>query len=57
MKISFFAERGIEDEIDRESHANMSIVVISYLAMFIYVALMLGDFRQLSTFLVMYQAE
>lgn len=52
MEISFFSERSVEDEIDRESHTNVLVVVFSYLAMFIYVALMLGNFRCNSKFLV-----
>lgn len=52
MEISYYAERAIQDELDRESHANITIVIISYLAMFVYVALMLGGFYSPTKFLV-----
>lgn len=52
MEISYFSERSVEDEIERESHTNVSIVIISYLAMVAYVALMLGNFHCSSKFLV-----
>lgn len=52
MEISYYAERAVQDELDRESHANITIVIISYLAMFVYVALVLGGFRSPSKFLL-----
>ncbi|XP_065212714.1 NPC intracellular cholesterol transporter 1 homolog 1b isoform X2 [Planococcus citri] len=52
MEISYFSERSVEDEIDRESHTNVLIVIFSYLAMFVYVALMLGNCRFNSKFLL-----
>lgn len=52
MDVSYFSERSIEDEIDRESHGNILVAVASYLAMFTYVALLLGEFHYSIKFLV-----
>ena len=52
MDVSFYADRFIEDEIDRESRTNISVVTLSYVTMFVYVALVLGEYHKLSTFLV-----
>ncbi|KAF1744461.1 hypothetical protein MXB_4028 [Myxobolus squamalis] len=46
IEISFSSERSIQDEIDRQSHAEIFTVSISYLVMFIYVALSLGKFSR-----------
>ncbi|CAL4059784.1 unnamed protein product, partial [Meganyctiphanes norvegica] len=43
MKISFNAERGIEDELIRESTNDVGTILISYLLMFAYIALALGN--------------
>ncbi len=45
MEVSFLSERSIEDEVKRESEANILIVIISYLAMFLYIVLVLGRFH------------
>lgn len=42
-KIAFNTERSIEDELSRESHGEVSTVLISYLIMFLYISLSLGD--------------
>ncbi|KAF1744180.1 hypothetical protein MXB_3695, partial [Myxobolus squamalis] len=54
IEISFISDRSIQDEIDQQSYADILTVSISYLVMFIYVALSLGKFslNNLSTFLV-----
>lgn len=44
LKISFSAERSIEDEINRESGADIMTILTSYLIMFAYVAIALGRF-------------
>lgn len=44
MDMAFSAERSIEDEIARESDSEITTVVISYIVMFIYIALALGKF-------------
>ncbi|XP_021950793.1 NPC intracellular cholesterol transporter 1 isoform X2 [Folsomia candida] len=44
VKIAFNSERSIEDELERESHGEISTVLISYFVMFLYIALSLGEF-------------
>uniref|UniRef100_A0A8C5MZR4 NPC intracellular cholesterol transporter 1 n=1 Tax=Leptobrachium leishanense TaxID=445787 RepID=A0A8C5MZR4_9ANUR len=43
LSISFSSERSIEDEINRESRSDVSIVLISYAVMFVYISLALGN--------------
>jgi Niemann-Pick C1 protein len=52
INIAFSAQRSIPDEINRESKADALTVAISYLFMFIYIALFLGNIRSLPTLLV-----
>ncbi|XP_049962855.1 NPC intracellular cholesterol transporter 1-like [Schistocerca serialis cubense] len=42
MDVAFNAERSIQDELERSSTADVKTVFISYLAMFLYVAISLG---------------
>nr|CDS20424.1 Niemann Pick C1 protein [Echinococcus granulosus] len=42
--VSFSAERSVEDEIERQSNADVLTVLISYLVMFVYVSLFLGSY-------------
>src|SRR5687768_6237857 len=43
LDIAFKAERSIEDELDRQSQSDIVTVAVSYLIMFIYILLALGD--------------
>lgn len=43
MDIAFNAERGIEDELKRESQNDVVTILISYLIMFAYITLSLGN--------------
>ncbi|CAH2284946.1 Niemann-Pick C1 [Pelobates cultripes] len=52
LSISFSAERSIEDEINRESYSDVSIVLISYGLMFAYISLALGNVGQCRSVLV-----
>lgn len=52
MNIAFKAERSIEDELDRQSQSDIVTVAVSYLIMFIYILLALGDINHCSTILV-----
>lgn len=52
MDVSFKAERSIEDEIDRQSQSDIVTVAVSYLIMFIYILLALGDINHPQTILV-----
>uniref|UniRef100_A0A5K3F8N3 SSD domain-containing protein n=1 Tax=Mesocestoides corti TaxID=53468 RepID=A0A5K3F8N3_MESCO len=42
--VSYSAERSVEDEIKRQSDADVQTVLISYVVMFIYVSLFLGAY-------------
>ncbi|CAH8648900.1 unnamed protein product [Dicrocoelium dendriticum] len=50
--ISYQAERSVEDEINRQSEADVSTVVISYIVMFIYVSIFVAYYRSCRTILV-----
>jgi Niemann-Pick C1 protein len=45
--VSYRAERSIEDEIERESKSDIKTVLISYLIMFLYIAIALGRIRNI----------
>lgn len=47
MEVAFSAERSIEDEIDRESNAEIPTMVISYAVMFVYITIALGNIKTL----------
>ncbi|KAK9506477.1 hypothetical protein O3M35_008412 [Rhynocoris fuscipes] len=51
MDIAFSAERSIEDELDRESRSDVSTILVSYIIMFIYIAISLGHMTSCSTLL------
>ncbi|VDN14671.1 unnamed protein product [Dibothriocephalus latus] len=50
--VSFKAERSVEDEIDRQSHSDISTVLISYVVMFAYVSVSLGSYHSWRTIMV-----
>ncbi|XP_054719503.1 NPC intracellular cholesterol transporter 1-like [Uloborus diversus] len=45
MEFAFSAQRSIEDELDRESHSDEVTILVSYLVMFIYVSVTLGQYH------------
>ncbi len=45
MTVSFSTERSIQDELDRGSQSDVKTILISYLAMFLYITLTLGHYR------------
>uniref|UniRef100_T1J3J1 SSD domain-containing protein n=1 Tax=Strigamia maritima TaxID=126957 RepID=T1J3J1_STRMM len=50
MDVFYMASRSIEDEFDRETHSDISTIAISYLIMFVYISIGLGQansFRRL----------
>lgn len=53
IDISFSSERSVQDEIVRVSQGEIGTAVISYVVMFAYIAISLGNIRSLKTFLVM----
>jgi hypothetical protein len=52
MSVAFSSERSLQDELERESEAEIVTVVISYAVMFAYIAVALGQFRSFRTLLV-----
>lgn len=52
IRIAFYSERSIEDEIERQSQSDIFTVAISYLVMFAYVAISLGRSTNLKNFLI-----
>lgn len=54
LKLYYMLEDSLSDEIEEENKANMTVVIISYSVMFLYIAIMMGDFPSiiLSRFLV-----
>jgi Niemann-Pick C1 protein len=52
MEIAYSAERSVEDEIARTSSSEMGTVAISYVVMFIYIAVALGRYTLSDRFLV-----
>ena len=43
--MSFSTERSIQDELDRESQSDIATILISYIAMFLYITLTLGNYK------------
>ncbi|KAG7971471.1 hypothetical protein I3843_07G135700 [Carya illinoinensis] len=52
LTLSFSSESSIEEELKRESTADAITIVISYLVMFAYISLTLGDTPRLSSFYI-----
>ena len=52
ISVAYVAERSIDDEIERESAGDVSTIIISYLVMFFYVTLALGEFYSWERILV-----
>ena len=52
LDIAFRSERSIEDELERMSKSDVPTIIVSYVIMFIYIALALGRTDQPSKLLV-----
>ncbi|CAL1281505.1 unnamed protein product [Larinioides sclopetarius] len=52
MNIAYKAERSIQDEIERGSHSDLLTVAISYMLMFGYITVSLGEYHECKTLLV-----
>ncbi|OTF70433.1 niemann-Pick C1 protein-like protein, partial [Euroglyphus maynei] len=52
LNLVYKAERSVEDELDRQSQSDIVTVAVSYLIMFIYILLALGDLDKCSTILM-----
>lgn len=50
--IAYTSERSIEDELDRESQSDVLTILISYIIMFAYIAISLGQMRSCSRLLI-----
>lgn len=50
MDVAYYSERSVEDELDRESHSDISTIAISYLVMFLYIVFTLGRNKILLSF-------
>ena len=48
LRILYMMERSVSDELEIESAQNVVVVVISYLAMFIYISMMMGEFPSIT---------
>ncbi|CAM9001419.1 unnamed protein product [Rhodiola kirilowii] len=49
LSLSFSSESSVEEELKRESTADVMTIVVSYLVMFAYISLTLGDTTRLSS--------
>ncbi|KAH9624776.1 hypothetical protein KSS87_022862 [Heliosperma pusillum] len=52
LTLSFSSESSIEEELKRESTADVMTIVVSYLVMFAYISLALGDMPHLSSIFI-----
>ena len=52
MDIAFYTERSTTDEVTRGSESDIFTIAVSYLVMFVYVAVALGKFTKLSRVLI-----
>lgn len=52
MDIAFTSERSIEDELNRESQSDVLTILVSYIIMFAYIAISLGQMKTCSRLLV-----
>lgn len=50
--LAFTSERSIEDELDRESQSDVTTIIISYLIMFAYIAISLGQINNCGRLLI-----
>jgi len=48
MDVAFTSERSVEDELDRETYGDVATIAISYIIMFIYITLSLGQYSKFS---------
>lgn len=52
MDVAFTSERSIEDELDRESQSDVITILVSYLIMFAYIAVSLGQIHDCGRLLI-----
>ena len=44
MDVAFTSERSVEDELDRETYGDLATIAVSYIIMFLYITLALGQY-------------
>ncbi|XP_063244336.1 NPC intracellular cholesterol transporter 1 isoform X2 [Bacillus rossius redtenbacheri] len=52
MEVAYSTERSIEDELDRESQSDVMTILVSYMIMFAYIAIALGQLRSCGRMLI-----
>jgi len=52
MDVAYSSERSIEDELERQSSGEVVTVVVSYLIMFLYISVALGEINSMSRLFV-----
>ncbi|KAK0092687.1 hypothetical protein PV326_000847, partial [Microctonus aethiopoides] len=52
MDVAFTSERSIEDELNRESQSDISTILVSYIIMFVYITISLGQMRSFKRLLI-----
>lgn len=52
LSVAYSSERSIQDEISRASESDVATILISYLLMFLYIAIGLGQFKSCARILV-----
>lgn len=57
ISVYYTTERSIEDEIERESTADIKIIAISYIVMFFYLTLTLGKYSSLNVRVIMLETK
>ena len=48
MDVAFTSERSVEDELNRETYSDVATIAVSYIIMFIYITLALGQYSSFS---------
>ena len=48
MDVAFTSERSVEDELDRETYGDIATIAVSYIIMFVYITLALGQYSSIS---------
>ena len=48
MDVAFTSERSVEDELDRETYGDVATIAVSYIIMFLYITLALGQYSKFS---------
>ena len=57
MEIAFNSERSIEDELNRETYGDLATIAISYILMFIYITISLGQYNVTSFSGLMFESK